>query len=62
MATVAWWNEVYDVIMADQCTVVINEDMQQYEKMATVPDARQPIIEDELVEAIKSYNWWKLQE
>ncbi len=53
---VAWWNQVYDAHMADQCTVVLNEDMQQYDKMATVHDARQPIIEEELVEAIKSYN------
>jgi hypothetical protein len=30
--------------------------MQQYDKMAIVHDARQPFIEVELVEAIKSYN------
>ena len=36
--------------------MVINEDMQQYEKMATIHDARQPFILEELVEAIKSYN------
>jgi hypothetical protein len=53
---VAWWNKVYDTIMADECIVEINEDMQQYEKMATVHDERQPFIEEELVEAIKSYN------
>ncbi len=53
---VTYWNEVYDAIMADQCSLNINEDMQQYEKMVTMHDARQPFIEEELVEAIKSYN------
>jgi hypothetical protein len=53
---VAWWNDVYDAIIVDQCSLDINEDMSQYDKMATVHDARQPFIQDELVEAIKSYN------
>ncbi len=42
--------------MAGECDVALNEDMHEYERIATEHDARQPFIEDQLIEAIKQYN------
>jgi hypothetical protein len=47
---------VYDSIMAEQCCLIIKDDMQEYERMAKEHDGRQPFIQDELVEAIKAYS------
>ncbi len=53
---VAYWNEVYDSIMAGQCCLVIKDDMKEYERMAKEHDEKQPFIKEQLIEAIKAYN------
>ncbi len=41
--------------MAGDCDVVLAEDMHGYDRIAKEHDARQPFIEDELIEAIKQH-------
>jgi hypothetical protein len=53
---VAYWNEVYDSIMAEQCSLVIKDDMKEYERMAKEHDEKQTFIKEQLIEAIKAYN------
>ena len=47
---------MYDSLVSGDCEVLIDEDMNEYERMAREHDNRQPFIQDELVEGIKSYN------
>ena len=47
---------MYDGLIAGNSDVVVKDDLAEFERMATQHDARQPFIESELVEAIKSYN------
>jgi hypothetical protein len=53
---VAYWNKIYDAFMAGECDVTLDKDMHEYERIAKEHDARQPFIEDEMIEAIKQYN------
>jgi hypothetical protein len=51
---VAYWKKVYDAHMAGDCEIIIEEDMHEYERIANEHDARQPFIEEELIQAIQA--------
>jgi hypothetical protein len=53
---VKFWNDVYHAHAADNCRVIVTDDMEEYKRMAREHDNRQPFIEDELIEGIKSYS------
>jgi hypothetical protein len=44
---VAYWNAVYDSILAEQCCLVINDDIKEYERMAREHDEKQPFIQEQ---------------
>ncbi len=47
---------MYYAHVDDNCSVVVTDAMEEYKRMEREHDSRQPFIEDELIEGIKSYS------